>query len=164
MSIIFPRPTIAVGECIAVEAMTVARVRTGKPILDRRPEVRVDNKPWKAPRLSYHLNCSPIPRTPPRPYGQVLHSCDNEWCINPEHLRIGSQSENIQEMHQRNNAGWRSAMLGENNPMFGRRHSPETIARLSAAIKGDKNPMKRPELRAKVSETLRKRHQIKPRP
>jgi hypothetical protein len=27
----------------------------------------------------------------------ILHSCDNKPCINPQHLRPGTQSENIQE-------------------------------------------------------------------
>lgn len=29
----------------------------------------------------------------------ILHSCDNSGCCNPEHLRPGTQSENIREMY-----------------------------------------------------------------
>jgi hypothetical protein len=28
----------------------------------------------------------------------ILHTCDNSPCCNPEHLRIGTQNDNIQDM------------------------------------------------------------------
>lgn len=28
----------------------------------------------------------------------VMHTCDNPRCINPDHLRAGTQSENVQDM------------------------------------------------------------------
>ena len=31
----------------------------------------------------------------------VLHSCDNRWCVNPAHLRMGTQSENQREMAEK---------------------------------------------------------------
>jgi hypothetical protein len=35
----------------------------------------------------------------------VLHSCDNPRCVNPEHLRYGTQKENISQSVGRNRFG-----------------------------------------------------------
>lgn len=32
------------------------------------------------------------------PAEKVLHSCDNPPCMNPSHLRVGSQAENLKDM------------------------------------------------------------------
>ena len=45
-----------------------------------------------AHRLSWEIYCGEIPRGM-----QVLHRCDNRKCINPVHLFLGSQKNNIQD-------------------------------------------------------------------
>lgn len=32
----------------------------------------------------------------------LLHACDHPWCVNPAHLRPGTNSENIREAYARN--------------------------------------------------------------
>lgn len=36
----------------------------------------------------------------------VLHSCDNKWCVNPAHLRVGGASENMFDRSSRNRESW----------------------------------------------------------
>ena len=49
----------------------------------------------KAHRVSYRVFKGRIP------YGKlVLHSCNNSLCVNPEHLRVGSDRDNQKDRYQ----------------------------------------------------------------
>ena len=49
-----------------------------------------------AHRYAYELWVGPIPT------GMcVLHKCDNRGCCNPEHLFLGTQADNIHDMHRK---------------------------------------------------------------
>lgn len=46
----------------------------------------------QAHRFSYEINISEIPK------GMVvMHSCDNPKCVNPDHLSVGTQLQNIHD-------------------------------------------------------------------
>lgn len=54
--------------------------------------IKVSGKRWQAHRLAYELYCGPVQEGQ-----QVMHSCDNTACVNPEHLSLGSNHDNVQD-------------------------------------------------------------------
>ncbi len=53
-------------------------------------------RPYSAHRTAYALTHGEIP-----PGLVVMHSCDNRWRVNPAHLRVGTQAENVRDMHSK---------------------------------------------------------------
>ena len=49
----------------------------------------------------------------------VMHSCDNPSCINPAHLSVGTQGENVNDMHQK----------GRTNYLTGDLHPKEKLTK-----------------------------------
>lgn len=55
--------------------------------------IEVSGKTRRAHRVAYEVYKGVIPA------GMlILHRCDNPSCVNPEHLRVGTQADNMQEM------------------------------------------------------------------
>ena len=49
----------------------------------------------------------------PIPEGMVvMHTCDNPACFNPNHLVVGTQQENLQDMCRKNRHRWRNHTPG----------------------------------------------------
>lgn len=63
------------------------------------PKITVGGKTFRAHRIAYELFNGEIPD------GMfVLHDCDNPTCVNPAHLHLGTQTENMRERSQRGRA------------------------------------------------------------
>lgn len=67
-------------------------------------------KAYKAHRLSYIIFKGEIPED-----GLVCHTCDVRNCINPEHLYVGTPSDNTKDMYSR---GRSSRALSEDDIGF----------------------------------------------
>ncbi len=70
----------------------------------------------RAHRYSWVLHYGPIPEGM-----NVLHKCDRPWCVNPEHLFLGTTLDNNRDCHAKGRAP-----VGDNHPS--RKH-PERLAR-----------------------------------
>lgn len=149
---------------------TGARQKAGYGALNLDGEVKATH------RLSYETNVGPIPT------GMfVCHKCDNPSCINPEHLFLGTNEDNVEDMRQKGRAAWAKRDMPEwvkdriraanakmqRNPsaaqkakasevMKARWESAEWREKFSARMSGENNPNAGPmpeERRAKFQES-----------
>lgn len=95
-----------------------------------------------AHRVAYELRNGPIPAGL-----NVLHACDNPPCIEPAHLWVGTQSENLLDAGRKGRliGRQRDAAIRRTGPSFGLQVAPEIVKELGwkaddkveAEVKGD---------------------------
>lgn len=67
----------------------------------------VSGRNIRAHRYSYELLKGPIPNDL-----MVCHTCDNTFCVNPDHLFLGTNRDNVDDMLRK---GRQARILGERN-------------------------------------------------
>ena len=94
---------------------TAALAPTGYGMIGRGPRQGTAY----AHRLCWELTVGPIPAGL-----YVLHRCDNRWCVNPDHLFLGTHRDNIDDMVAKGRA-----------PGFRGQHSAASRAKTSASLR-----------------------------
>jgi hypothetical protein len=70
----------------------------------------------------------------------IMHTCNNKLCVNPKHLKAGTQSENTKDSYK---SGLQKGMIGTDNP---------NAKLTSAKVERLRGPLKRGELKALAEE------------
>jgi hypothetical protein len=95
---------------------------------------------WRVHRLSWALANGDIPKNL-----LVMHLCDNTGCVNPSHLKLGTEQENTHDMIRK---GRFHPPTGENHPF---RKNPDLIPRGECRGGAKLNPEKVIEMRKRYS-------------
>ena len=89
---------------------------------------RIGDRVEKAHRVSYELFVGPVASPL-----QVLHGCDNPACVNPDHLWLGTNEDNLADRQ----AKGRQARGSRNAKAKLTEHQVRQIRELSARVRGD---------------------------
>ena len=84
-------------------------------------QIKIKGKTKAAHRVSWEIKNGPIPAGDMKGTMCVLHHCDNKKCVNPEHLFVGSQKDNVADMYSK---GRNVDLSGTNNPAY---KFPDTV-------------------------------------
>ena len=86
---------------VSIASETGCWIWTGAKDRDGYGRFWIGGKTKRAHRVSYEAFKGPIPGDL-----ELLHSCDNPSCVNPEHLSAGTSKDNSQDMMRKGRHVW----------------------------------------------------------
>lgn len=90
--------------------------------------LNIEKRMVQAHRFSWEIHYGAIPDGL-----QACHKCDVRCCVNPEHLFLGTQSENLQDM----------VAKGRDNPLRGEEHPKTSLTEADVrSIRADTRPLR----------------------
>ena len=100
---------------VSPEALTGCWLWTGAPSDNTKNGLygrfRVHGAQIRAHRVSWLLHRGEIPENL-----QVLHHCDNQACVRPDHLFLGTNEDNVADRVAKGRTGWKHRQ-GDEHPM-----------------------------------------------
>mgnify|MGYP001575493773 CR=1 FL=1 len=85
-----------------------------------------------AHRVSWILHYGPIPDGAGAHGTVVRHKCDNPLCVNPEHLELGTQADNVADMNSRNRGSTVGLARASGTQHRRAKFTPEQVAEIVA--------------------------------
>lgn len=128
-------PFIRLMNGYAVDSINGCWVWQGHTYANGYGAIKVFGKMGLCHRLSYELHKGQIPEGM-----EILHSCDNRLCINPDHLRAGTHRENMSDAVDRSRM-----RKGDNHPMWGKKNPRPSQAKRVHVLGKDYNSQKEAE-------------------
>jgi hypothetical protein len=109
-----------------IEQGPTCQLWTGLRDKDNYGQISYRGKFWRTHRLVYTLFVGRIPK------GKiVMHTCDTPACVSLEHLKLGTQKDNIQDRDKKDRGA---------RPFLGKHHSKETRRKISGTRKKQGSP------------------------
>lgn len=106
---------------------------TGASVNNEKGCFYLDGRLWLASRVSWTLYVGPIPEGL-----NVLHHCDNMWCVNPGHLFLGTQLDNMRDCRNKGRivapGGWNKGLAMPELSAYASQRPRDTLGRFGHAL------------------------------
>lgn len=113
---------------ITIDKITGCWVWTGHTVNSGYGLFYFNSTPTLAHRASYEMYKGPITSGM-----EILHSCDNKKCVNPDHLSLGTRGDNIRDQYAKGRGFWQNRRRQDEKLLA---HARELLVKKAAEADG----------------------------